>query len=96
MIKINSELLNQFAKEGLATNEGIAVDSKLWSLFQIGQRPSPVPFAFEDSFSSLAPRRDVIKSTRIFYSKRSGYGLVSRLLLCVLLITASGSPICKY
>jgi IS5 family transposase len=29
MMKINSELLNQFAKEGLSINEGIAVDARL-------------------------------------------------------------------
>jgi IS5 family transposase len=29
MIKINSEVLNQFAKEGLTINEGIAVDARL-------------------------------------------------------------------
>ena len=29
MIKINSEVLNQFAKEGITINEGIAVDARL-------------------------------------------------------------------
>ena len=29
MIKINSEVLNQFAKEGLSINEGIAIDARL-------------------------------------------------------------------
>lgn len=29
MIKVNSELLNQFAKEGLSINEGIAIDARL-------------------------------------------------------------------
>ena len=29
MIKINSEVLNQFAKENLTINEGIAVDARL-------------------------------------------------------------------
>jgi IS5 family transposase len=29
MMKINSELLNQFAKEGLSINEGIAIDARL-------------------------------------------------------------------
>jgi len=29
MLKINSEVLNQFAKEGLTINEGIAIDARL-------------------------------------------------------------------
>ena len=29
MIKVNSELLNQFAKEGLSINEGVAIDARL-------------------------------------------------------------------